>query len=260
MDVVNMTQEHLPFVARCTHIDEIHEEWEPVLPLREHWLTKTPGLIVKVVIDDGAPAGFAHCLPIEAGDWSMTGADVMTIPCLTLVYRQVYERKRGSGYGRALMEAVEAEARRAHKKGVAVTAYDNDFWFMPASFFRALGYGEARRQGETVIMLKAFAPVAAPQLRKLHYRPQRVPGKVVVDAFWNPMCLTSLIEMQRIREVCGEFGDDVVLHEFDSGQRRILETYHTARAIFINGQPKGWGYEAPRDGLRKEIEQAMQQG
>lgn len=255
MQVVDMTDEHISFVARCTHTDQRREETERVIGVREAWLRNTPGLKVKVATDNGQPVGFAHCLPIESGTWGMTGKDVMTIPCLTLGYDRVYRQEHGSGYGRVLVEAVEAEARK-EQKGVAVLAYDNDFWFMPASFFRKLGYHEVARQGEAVIMLKAFQPVRPPTMHSLRYQPQLVPGKVVVDAFWNPICLTSIVEIQRIREVCVEYGD-VILNEFNCGDRDILETYQTARAIFINGAPKDWGYEAPRDGLRKEIDQAL---
>ena len=105
----------------------------------------------EVVVDNGKPVGFAHCLPIELGAWGMSGTDIMTVPCLTLGSNYVYRQKRGSGYGRALIEAVESDARKT-KKGVAVLAYDNDFWFMPALFFMRLGYHQVSKQGDAVII------------------------------------------------------------------------------------------------------------
>lgn len=258
MQVVDLTDEHMCFVALCTHIDDPSEESDGVVWVRETWLRNTlaKGLKVKVAIDDGGPVGFAHCLPIELGTWGMSGRDLMTVPCLTLKYDRVYREERGSGHGRALMEAVEGEARK-EKKGVAVLAYDHDFWFMPRSFFKRLGYQEVARQGSAVIMLKAFEPVDLPLMHRLNHKPQLVPGKVVVDAFWNPICMTSIVEIHRVREVCAEYGDRVILNEFNCGNKDILERYQTARALFINGAPKGWGYEAPRDGLRKEIDRAL---
>ncbi len=46
------------------------------------------------------------------------------------------------------------------KRGVAVLAYNHDFWFMPSSFFKKLGYEEVERQGSAVIMLKASKEVS----------------------------------------------------------------------------------------------------
>jgi GNAT superfamily N-acetyltransferase len=257
MQVVDLTDEHVHFVAACTHVDDANEEIESAATVRAAWLKDNllKGLRVKVAVDNGKPVGFAHCLPIELGTWGMSGSDLMTVPCLTLKYSYVYGQKRGSGYGRALIEAVESEARKT-KKGVAVLAYDNDFWFMPASFFMRLGYRQVSKQGDTVIMLKTFEPVEHPVMHRLNYQPNLVLGKVVVDAFWNPICQTSLVEIIRIREVCAEYGDNLILNEYNCGDKDVLEQYQTERAIFINGELKGWGYEAPKDGLRQEIESA----
>jgi GNAT superfamily N-acetyltransferase len=259
MQVIDLTDKHMRFVTLCTHDDDTDEDTEKAAPVRETWLKDNlaKGLRVKVVVDNGKPVGFAHCLPIELSTWGMSGTDIMTVPCLTLKYSYVYKQERGSGYGRALMEAVESEAKKT-KKGVAVRAYDNDFWFMPASFFMKLGYRQVSKQGDAVIMFKAFESVRPPVMHRLSYQPNLVPRKVVVDAFWNPICLTSLVEIMRIREVCAEYGDRLVLNEYNCGDKDVLERYQTERAIFINGEPKSWGYEAPRDGLRKEIDSALE--
>jgi hypothetical protein len=181
----------------------------------------------------------------------------MTIPCLTLKYDYVYENKKGSGYGRALMDAVENEAKK-EKKGVAVIAYDNDFWFMPSSFFKKLGYEEVERQGETVLMLKTFEPVEPPVMHRFNFQPELVEGKVVVDAFWNPICLTSILEMQRVKEVCSEYDDKVILNEYNCGNKDILDNCQTSKKLLINGKEKGWGYAAPKEELRNEIEKAIE--
>ncbi len=182
----------------------------------------------------------------------------MTIPCLTLKYNRVYRQEQGNGYGRALVEAVEAEAKK-EKKGVAVLAYDHNFWFMPSSFFKKLRYREVARQGSAVIMLKAFEPVDPPIMHKLSYQLQLVPWKVIVDAFWNPICMTSIVEIHRVREVCAEYGDKVILNEFNCGNKNILEKHQTSQALFINGNFKFWGYAAPRDELRKTIGMALEE-
>jgi hypothetical protein len=80
----------------------------------------------------------------------------------------------------------------------------------------------------------------------------------VIDAFWNPICLTSILEIHHVREVSAEYKDKVILNEYNSGNKDILERYGASRALFIDGEPKNWGYAAPKDELRKEIDEALQ--
>ena len=117
MQVVDLTDEHMRFVTHCTHDDTNKEKFEKVCEIRENWIRESmkQGLKVKVALDNGEPVGFAHCLPIELGTYGMRGKDVMAVPCLTLRYKNVYKQQLGSGYGRALMKAVEEEARKTKK-------------------------------------------------------------------------------------------------------------------------------------------------
>jgi GNAT superfamily N-acetyltransferase len=259
MEVVDLTEEYMRYVALCTHMDDPDEEKDRAANERESWIKVNlkNGLKFKIALKEGKPMGFAHCLPIELGTWGMSGQDLMTIPCLTLGYERVYKGDKGSGVGRALVEAVEEEAKK-EMKGVAVLAYDNEFWFMPYSFFKKLGYSEVAREDDQVIMLKAFEPVTPPVFRKLNYQSEPIPGKVVIDAFWNPICLTSILEIHHVREVSAEYKDKVILNEYNSGNKDILERYGASRALFIDGEPKNWGYAAPKDELRKEIDEALQ--
>lgn len=50
----------------------------------------------------------------------------------------VRDRFKGHGTGHALVAAAEEEARRQGRKGIVVTAFYHDFWFMPAPFFSGL--------------------------------------------------------------------------------------------------------------------------
>jgi hypothetical protein len=79
----------------------------------------------------------------------------------------------------------------------------------------------------------------------------------VIDLFWNEFCQTSNIEAQRVREVAAEFGDLVALNEYSTDDRPILLRHQISRGIFINGREIGWGYEAPKAGIRKAIAQAL---
>lgn len=255
------------YVGTCTHVDESPEA-DACGERRAAWLREryARGVRAKVALLDGKQVGFLYAMPIEICPWGPLGRDLLAIPCLF-----VQPKAAGKGVGQALIQAAEAEAQRQGQKGLVTTAYYHDFWFMPARFFERAGFSVARRrhaaemtEGEQeyfydeVILWKAFDASAAPPeflVRDYGYEP--VPDKVVVDLFWNAFCQTSNIEAQRVREVASEFGDAVVLREYPADDREVLCRYQTPRGIFVNGREIGWGYEAPREGIREAIVQAL---
>jgi GNAT superfamily N-acetyltransferase len=242
------------FVGTCSHVNE-SDETDASAGERIAWFHKMHerGFRAKVALLDGQRVGFLYVMPIEICPWGPLGQDLLTIPCLF-----VPPDVTGQGVGRALVDEAEQEARRQGCKGLATTAYYHDFWFMPAPFFEGCDFGLARRQGNAAIMYKVFDPSAqAPQFLESAYRFEPMPGKVAVDLFWNGLCLTCVTEAQRVREVAQEFGDAVLLREYDADDRATLLQHQRARGIFINGKEIGWGYEAPREGIREAIEQEM---
>jgi len=267
VEVVDLKERFLDFASLCTHVDEKRPDLPTAAQIRKSWLLDRTrkGLRVKVAIDKGEPVGFIHSLPIEMDTWGMSGKDLMTVPCLTLKYKWVYEQKTGTGYGRALVQAAEEETKKAGKKGIAVLCYDNQFWFMPASFFKRLGYleippkagEEIQRERETVIVWKNFGDAEPPKLHKSKFVPQKLPDRIAVDVIWNPMCLTSIVERDNVREVCEEYGDKVVLREFNAGDLDFLKKYEISRGLFFNGTSKCWGYEAPKEEVRPVIEDSL---
>ena len=248
------------FVGTCTHANE-SEEIDTCAARRLAWLRSMHdrGLRVKVAALNGERAGFLYAIPIECSPWGPVGRDLLVIPCL-------YVLQEGHGLGKALIAAAEEEARRQGRKGIVTIGYRNDFWFMPASFFDANHFVECAQNAwgscdvndRAVLLWKVLDRQAeAPVPLNHNYRFTAMPGKVVVDLFWNTFCQTSNIEAQRVREVAAEFGDLVVLNEYCADDRAVLCRYQMPRAIFVNGREIGWGYEAPRDGLRKAIAQAL---
>jgi L-amino acid N-acyltransferase YncA len=254
------------FVGTCSHVNE-SQEADACGQRRIAWFKKMyqKGLRVKVALEDDQPIGFLYVMPIEVCPWGPRGKNLMVIPCL-----YVLNQKKSKGAGSALVAEAEAEARRQSKKGIVTMAYYSDFWFMPAAFFEKCGYtpvgkprevtseGEKEFLDKEVILWKVFHPPAEPPQslrRKYLFKP--VAGKVVVDLFWNAFCGTSNGEAQRVREVVAEFDDSVILNEYPADDPAILQRYQTPRGIFINGREIGWGYEAPKDGIRKAISEAQ---
>jgi GNAT superfamily N-acetyltransferase len=246
------------FVASCTHVGET-AEWDASCQRRIPWLRgmQEQGMRVKVALLAGEHAGFLYLLPIEIAPAGPIGKDLSVIQCLT-----VRNELKGHGVGHALIEAAEQEARRQGSKGIVVTGFYHDFWFMPAAFFEGCGFVAVQRRGDTAILWKALSASAdalagAPAFAERHYRFAPVDGKVVVDLFWSRSCLTTDTEAQRVREVSAEFGDAVLLREYCADDPDVRARFGIYRAILIDGQEVGWGYEAPREGLREAIRKAL---
>ena len=248
------------FVGTCTHINE-SDEIDACAARRLGWLRAMHdnGVRVKIATLDGAQIGFLYAVPIEFSPWGPLGGGLLVIPCL-------YVLKEGFGVGRALIASAEEEALRQGRKGLVTIGYRQDFWFMPAGFFERNGFAECARaewkSSETgsaaVLLWRTFAGgVQAPTLLKPDYRFSPIEGTVVLDLFWNTFCQTSDIEAQRVREVTAEFGDSVVLNEYSADDRAVLCRQQISRGIFVNGHEIGWGYEAPREGIREAIVQAL---
>lgn len=253
--VRDMQGEDETFVGSCTHVNE-KAEWTASCQRRVPWLRARhgQGLRTKVALLNGVHAGFLHIAPVEIAPWGPTGRDFMTILCLV-----VKNEVKAKGIGRRLIAEAEAETRKQRRKALAVIAFYHDFWFMPAAFFEACGFSVVQRKGEATILWKVFDSSAQPPTfpeRRYEFAP--VEGKVAVDLFWSPACLTTDSEAQRVREVAAEFGDAVLLREYCADDPNVRSAHGIPRAIFINGVEIGWGYEAPKDGLRQKIREAQQ--
>jgi GNAT superfamily N-acetyltransferase len=255
--VRDMLPEDEDFVSTCSHVkesEEIDACGRRRLDLLRALMQR--GAVVKAALLDGRRVGFAYGVPIEHSSWGPVGEDLMVIPCL-----YVAERAAGHGIGRRMMDAIEDDARSAGRLGTATMGY-RDYpgaeWLLPVAFFEHIGYEQVDHRGHYVLLWKPFSDKAeAPSFLDPAYAFEPVEGKVVVDLFWNEFCQTSGIEAQRVREVCAEFGDRVELRESCAEDHDVLLACGIPRAIYVNGSETGWGYEAPRDGIRKAIRNAI---
>jgi len=243
------------YVSTCSHVNE-SDELDDHARQRLQWLKANyeKGLRVKIAFLNNNPSGFLYLMPIEICPWGPLGEDLMVLPCLWVV-----NEARNKGIGKMLMAAAEQETKHQRRKALTVFGfyYDYCLWFMPASFSERLGYSIVQRKEETAILWKVFDKSAKPpKLLERNYKFEPVPEKVVVDIFWHSFCLTSIGEAQRVREVVAEFGDSVILNEYCGDDRDILLRYQIPRAIFLNGTEIGWGYQAPKEGIREAISKA----
>ena len=259
--VKDMDESSEYFVSTCTHMNE-SEEVDRDARRRLAWFKEKHdiGLRIKVVYVDGEIAGFLYAVPIEHSPVGPLGSDLMVVYCLV-----VLKEFKGKGAGKAMMDAVEEEAKSQGKKGLVTFGYRGDFWLLPASFYERHGFeqveshkvdsaGDSDVLDEIVLLWKPFDETAeAPRFPMSKYEFKPVPGKVVVDLFWDISCQTINIEAKRVKEVAEEFGDRVVFNEFPVHEPGVYMKYQRHRGIFINGKEIGWGHEAPKEGVREAI-------
>jgi len=259
--VVDASDKHTGYISLCTHLDEEDQDHMRAAEMRERWLrlrSEKHGMKTKVALEaDGRPQGFIHMVPIGSPISGMMGEDIMVIPCLTLNYQLVYGGVHGTGVGSALVEACEEEAKKMGFKGLAVYAYTGDFWFMPSAFFERVGFKRASEGSD--IWVKRWADVEDPKEPEVRYKFQPIPGKVVIDYFWSPLCFTVCKEVLNVRQAASEFSNGVELREYRTDEPGSLVEFGMLRALFIDGQRKFWGYEAPKEELRREIKKALKE-
>ena len=253
----DMLAEDEYYVSTCSHVNEAEETdacGRRRIELLHDLVGK--GAVVKAALLDGTHVGFAYGVPIEHSSWGPVGDRLMAIPCL-----YVQNQGAGRGIGRGLIQAVEEHARLTGSRGTTLMGYrdlPDAEWLLPAAFFERVGYEEIDARGPYILFWKPFTDDAErPHFLEPSYTFKPVAGKVVVDLFWNEFCQTSGIEAQRVREVCAEFGDRVRLNESCAEDRDVLLSCGIERAIYVNGSEIGWGYEAPKDGIRKAIKEAL---
>jgi len=254
VEVRDMLAEDEPFVGTCGHVGET-EEIDHAAKIRMAWLKDMidKGLRIKVAAMEGKPVGKAYVMPIEIYPWALTGRDILAMPCIW-----VPPQYQNQGVGRALVAEAVAEANWQGKSALAVLCYAGEGWFMPATFFAKQGFAAINQRGSEVLLWRPLNYSAEPpEFMERQYVFDPIPGKVAVDLFWNSFCLTSVNEAGRVRDVVGEFGDQVVLREYVADDRMVLMQYQIPRGIMVNGQEVGWGYAAPRDKIREAIQEAL---
>lgn len=265
IEVRDMTPDDEPYVGTCSRVgqsDEIEECGRRRVQLLRRMYQY--GLRVKVGLVNGAEAGLLYTMPSQISPWGPVGEDLMVITCAYV--QTAWER---IGLGRALVETAEEEARRQSAKAIAAVAYYRQDRRISARFFEQLGYRAADRRpdpspshiGIQAVVWKPLDPSALPpRLAKRNHQYRPTKGKVVVDLFHTDLCRISSIEAERVRKVAREFGDKVLLNQHATEAPEVRDGQPPARAIFVNGREIGWGYSAPVDGLREEIQKALVAG
>lgn len=267
IEVRDMQPEDEHYVLTCTHVDDKSANRDFLINSRRRWFAemRPKGFRAKVALLDGKQVGFALLIPVEISPAGPVGKDLLTVLCI-----YVAGDGKGKGAGRKLIAEAEREARRQDKRGLVAYGYYWDVWFMPGPFYEKCGFSVADRMsleeygnqqsfyapGEIALLWKPFDQEAEPpRFMKRNYQFEPVPGKLVVDVFYTRYCGNATFI---VSEIAAEFGDRVVVREFNADNREVRDKYGIENGIYINGSQIGLDYDDVKGGIRKEIKKALE--
>lgn len=221
--------------------------------IKARWLDRmiAMGLAAQLAFEGGVSVGFIEYMPIELSNYHR-GKGLYRINCLDALHTPPWSKEPGErilGCGTALINAMIEDVKDKCNGviGAANIAYSDT-----AGFFTKLGFESHEAKGQRWL-IREFAPFELPELvtYEKRYRFQPVPGKVVVDAHWVSSCTSSPVALVRLRDVCSEFVDRVVLNEVCLDERTEIEKHGADALIYFNGQSPHWSYELSKDGIRE---------
>jgi GNAT superfamily N-acetyltransferase len=254
MEIRPLTEENLDDIVYPCICEDSTTQFAPGKEARISWIKQRLNKRYEgqIAYEQRSPIGFVDYLPIQYTPDPIAGEDLFILNCIYVI-----RVCQGRGFGKALLSAAEREAKRT-KKGMAVTAFANEHLFMPASYFIKAGYEEVDRRANLVLLTKTFKPVSPPFFLEWGYKPQLIPGKVVVEVFWSGRCPHNPIAIDRVKKICGEFPNNVILKEFSTEDLEVARRYGISFGIFINGEGKFCGPPPSEEEVREELQSAVE--
>jgi GNAT superfamily N-acetyltransferase len=253
MKIIDLGPEHEKLFCVC--LEDWSDEVKEAGDHREKWYNKMKdrGLRAKLALDDGdRVGGMIQYLPIEYS--FAKGEDLYFIDC---IWVHGHKEGRGNfqkqGMGKALIEAAEEDVKALGARGIAAWGIPFPFW-MKASWFKKQGYKKVDSDGffGAVLLWKPFTEDAKPpELIKRRKKPEKIPGKVVMDIFHNGWCMVQNLTYERAKRAAVKFGSDVVVREVDTFDRNNFLEWGIMDALFIDGKEVPNGPPPTYEKIRK---------
>jgi len=234
---------------RCLH-DEIPSD-PRVMAMRREWrsIYQPKGHQAKVLIDDqDQVVGLTNYIPVEHSPYE--GRNLMAILCMWIHgYDHLVGNQQSQGYGRFMLEQIEADALRSGCDGMTVWAKDYDAW-NPVSFYEHMGYQRAEVSGLDVLVWKPFNDRARPPrfLRSSPPAPStRADGRVEVVSISNGWCGGGCQQCVMVRDALDGLEDKISLTEIYAHDKQDMRArgksidmvYVEGEAFRPDGPPAG---------------------
>ncbi len=214
---------------RCLH-DEIPAD-PRVMAMRKEWraMYQPKGHRGKVLIDDlGQVVGLTNYIPIEHSPYE--GENLMAILCMWIHgYEHLVGNQQSKGYGRFMLNEIEADAMNSGCNGVTVWAKDYDAW-NPVAFYEHMGYQRVDQLDLDVLVWKPFNELAKPPsfIRLERSPPIDTEGKVQITSITNGWCGGGCQQCIMVRDAAAELEDQAVLHEVYAHEKSDMRSRGTS--------------------------------
>ncbi len=253
MKIIDLGPENEGLFCQC--LEDWSEELKEAGDHKARWVRwmKDKGLTVKLAAnDEGVIGGMIQYIPIELA--AVEGRDLAYVLCIW-VHRHKFGRGnfQKKGYGRALIQAAEADARAKGYKGMAAWGMSLPV-FMRASWFKKQGYKPADRMGMQVLLWKPFSGDAqAPRWIHPRKKPELLTGKADVTVLLNGWCPAMNMVTERARRAAAEFGDKAEFRLIEVKDRPAIVEWGMSDALFIGGKRVRTGPPPSYTRIRKKV-------
>ena len=255
MKIIDLSEEHKKSFFVC--LEDWSEEMKESGNHKEIWYKemKEKGLRVKLAIDDAKNVGgMIQYIPIEYS--FAEGTDLYLILCIW-----VHGHKEGignfqkKGFGKALLQAAENDAKELGAKGIAAWGLSLPFW-MKAKWFKKQGYSQVDKEHVQVLLWKPFANDAVPpKWVRQKKKPEKEQGKVIVTSFKNGWCPAQNMVFERAKRATSapEFRGKVEFHEINTMEREFFMEWGIFDGLFIDDKEVRTGPPPSYDKIYEKI-------
>ena len=255
MKIIDLSKEYEALYFVC--LEDWSEDMKDAGNHKETWFNamKDKGLRVKLALDDENRAvGMIEYFPIE---YSIAdGQDLYYINCIWVHgHKQGIGDQRRQGYGKALLQAAEDDAKALGAKGIAAHGVTLPVW-IPSSFYKKQGYMAVDKNSIMQLLFKPFASDAKPPVFvKQSKTPQKNqnPGKVTLTYFLNGCCPACNIVCERAKKAAAEFGDQAVFQVIDTMDRDTYLAWGAHNELYIEDRQATKGPPLSYEKIKKLI-------
>ena len=249
---------------RCLH-DELPAD-PRVMAMRREWLAtyQPKGHRAKVLFDDREQVvGLTNYIPVEHSPYE--GENLMAILCMWIHgYGHGVGNQQSQGYGRFMLEEIEADARASGCDGMVVWGKDYDAW-NPIAFYEHMGYARVDQSGLDVLAWKAFNERARPPALLAHHVPaeDEGTGRVRVTSVSNGWCGGGCQQCMMVRDAVEGLAEQVTLVEVYAHEKSDMRARgESIDVVYVDDVPfRPDGPPATAADLKAEVlERSAQKG